>query len=243
MNLDSAIERQRRPLLRIVATMFAMVGLVEGARVERLATPVYRAVLRLLRPAESAVRRLIVAASHGLTLTPPRPRSSSRPLARDARKGPSRASFRLFDPRPRFSSAFAFERPKRVGIKRVRRPEPRIHVLDVGFDPRIPLFRQAAVSASPAPPPAPPVEEGSVSGVHLSRRLAAIKCALDDLPRQARRYLRWQARPVADRRPCHASALRPGKPPGHRKHPTHAVDQILEECDWLARQSRLPDTS
>ena len=63
MNMSLAIERNRKPLLRIVATLFAMIGLVEGATVERLSSPVYRAVLRVLRPAESAVRRLIVVAA------------------------------------------------------------------------------------------------------------------------------------------------------------------------------------
>ncbi len=63
MNIDLAIERHRKPLLRIVATLFAMIGLADGGRVERLSAPVYRAVLRVLRPAESGVRRLIVVAA------------------------------------------------------------------------------------------------------------------------------------------------------------------------------------
>ncbi len=110
MNISLAIERHRKPLLRIVATLFAMIGLAEGASVERLSSPVYRAVLRLLRPAESAVRRLIVVAARSLTLKPPQARSTARAAPRAARKHHNRATFKLFDPRQRFGSAFGHER-------------------------------------------------------------------------------------------------------------------------------------
>jgi hypothetical protein len=77
----------------------------------------------------------------------------------------------------------------------------------------------------------------------LCRRLAAIKLALDDLPRQARRYARWRARPLAARRPKLFSTLRPGAPPGFRKQSTHEVQAILTECQWLAHTVLEPDTS
>ena len=239
MDLSLAIERNRRPLLRIVVALFAMIGLDEGSTVERLSSPVYRAVLRLLRPAESAVRRLIVVAARGLVVKPPRARAATPKGAalRASRKGWRRvAAFQLFDPRQRFGSAFGSRR-RRISL--VRRPEPRLHVIDVAFDPRVPLFRKTQFTA----PPPPPVADDSVSAFRLSRRLAAIKSALEDLPRQARRYVRWQAKPADARRSQLASALRPGSPPGHRKKPIHQVDEILSECDWLARQAPMPDTS
>ncbi len=124
----------------------------------------------------------------------------------------------------------------------VQRLVPRIRVIDVGFDPRIPLFRNAAPAVPPPPAPVPEVDD-TVSAMRLSRRLAAIKSALEDLPRQAKRYARWQARPADKRRPQLASALRPGTPPGHRKNPIHKVDEILNECDWLARHAAKSDTS
>jgi hypothetical protein len=70
MDWPLAIERNREPLLRIVATLFAMIGLTETAAVERLSRPVYRAVLGVLRPAEAAVRRLIVIAAQGMVVKP-----------------------------------------------------------------------------------------------------------------------------------------------------------------------------
>ena len=240
MDLSPAIERNRNQLARIVATLFALIGLAEGSTVERLTSPVYRAVLRVLRPAESAVRRLIVVAARGLTLKPPVTRSapSGPVISRNGwRKG---ATFKLFDPRQRFGSAFGHERSHHR-INLVPRPVPRLRVIDVSFDPRVPLFRQAPPIV-PEPEPLP-VANGTVNAVRLCRRLAAIKSALEDLPRQAKRYARWQAKPRDTRRPQLASALRPGTPPGHRKNPIHKVDEILTECDWLARHPPISDTS
>jgi hypothetical protein len=87
------------------------------------------------------------------------------------------------------------------------------------------------------------VAYGKVNALRLCRRLTAIKSALEDLPRQARRYARWQAKPAETRKPSSSSALRPGPPPGHRKKPIHKVDDRLAACHWLARQELKPDTS
>ena len=236
MTLDAAIEQHRIQLTRIIATLFAMVGLVEGGTIKRMSPRIYRKVLRLLRPAESAVRRLIVIAARSITLQPPRQGSVSRKSATTC-KARTRITFKLFDPRPRFSSAFAGERPRRhIIVMPVNRVEPRIRV--IGFDPRLPLLRQSP-RIVPEPPP-PPLADGTVSASRLCRRLAAIKAALHDLPRQARRYARWQSKPQDKRRPQFASALRPGTPPGHRKNPIYKVDEILAECDFLARHPPQP---
>src|SRR5690349_9594907 len=74
MDWARAIEINQSALSRIVAELFAMVGLaVEGAGA-RLPRPLYHAALRMLRPAESAVRRLIVIAARGLVVKPYAPR-------------------------------------------------------------------------------------------------------------------------------------------------------------------------
>jgi hypothetical protein len=233
MGWAEAIERNRIPLLRIVAALIAMIGLGEGSTVERLSRPLYRAVLRVLRPAESAVRRLIVVAAHGMVVKLPPSRPAPAGLQISGKRG-ARVSFRLFDPRKRFDW---------VNGRRTRGPlpQPRIHVFDVGFDPRIPRFlRSQPAAAAPATAPKP---DNTVSAAPLCRRLAAIKLALEDLPRQARRYARWRARPFEARRPRLASTLRPGSPPGFRRKPGHEVDAILTECHRLAWNVSLPDTS
>src|SRR4029453_3479596 len=101
MGWAEAIESNRQPLLRIVAALIAMIGLGEGSTVERLSWPLFRAVLRVLRPAESAVRRLIVVAAHGIVvkLSPARPAPAGLQISG---KGGGSVSFKLFDPRKRF---------------------------------------------------------------------------------------------------------------------------------------------
>jgi hypothetical protein len=190
-------------------------------------------VLRVLRPAESAVRRLIVVAAQGLVVKPAKLRPAPQCLKIAGRTG-SRISFRLFDPRKRFDWL--------SGRKPLKRPRlgPRIRFIDVRFDPRVPLFRQAS-AAVPVPPV--PEPDDTVSARALCRRLMAIKQALDDLPRQARRYARWRAKPFEIRRPRLVSPLRPGKPPGYRKVPAHEVEEILSECRGLANIVPPPNSS
>jgi hypothetical protein len=106
------------------------------------------------------------------------------------------------------------------------------------------LFRRPEPAASaPAPDEEDSVDDDTVNAIPLCRRLAAIKCALEDLPRQARRFARWRARPVAARRPQLSTPLRRGPPPGHRKRQSHEVDEILARCHWLARNVSASDTS
>ena len=229
MDWAFAIERNREPLLRIVAALFAMIGLTEAGQVERLSRPVYRAVLLVLRPAEAAVRRLIIVAARGMVVKPSPVRSAPAGLTISG-KGQGRVSFQLFDPRRRFDGGNNRQYPV---------SQPRIRFIELAFDPRIPLFRQ------PQPAPAAPAaqEDDTVNAEPLCRRLAALKGALEDLPRQARRLARWRARPIEARRPRLATPLRLGSPPGRRKRPTHEVHEILNECHWLARTVPVPNSS
>jgi hypothetical protein len=245
MTRDFAIERNRGALLGVVAGLFALVGLAEGNVIERLSRPLYRVVLARLRAAESAVRRLIITMARDIVAEPrpkrPRP---SRPVT--AGKGKSKAqgngqsrqpSFQFCDPQKR-SDAGRRRRRRHKG----RNVEPRIHVF--GFDPRIPEFLRPQ---DPAPAPAPqqdePVKNGTVNARSLCRRLLAITRALKNMEREAKRYARWWARPVEERRPRRERALKFGWPPGWRIKPTHEVYEILKECHWLVRSLPEPDTS
>ncbi len=157
---------------------------------------------------------------------------------------------------------------------------PRISLL--GDRPFNPLFQPPR-----APDPLPPSPDDPLDAGRLHRRLEAIGRVLDDLPRQAKRLARWQARRDAamdweangtagqaanlppcggdvrqDRGGCEGvrrdetasrankhssqrfSPMRPGRPPGWRRHPAHAVDEILNELHGLAVWARAqPDTS
>ncbi len=121
MDWDLAIKRNSEILAGIVETLFAMLGLVGEAAVSRLPRPTYRAVLRVLRPAESALRRLIVIAARGLVVEPgssrPRPAGPVKP-----RKGACQRSlsFQLFDPRKRIML------PRRMNAQAARPAYPHV---------------------------------------------------------------------------------------------------------------------
>jgi hypothetical protein len=232
MDWKLAIERNRQPLLRIVAALFFVAGLAPGARgpfpASRLKWVRYRLVLGVLRPAEAAVRRLIVIAALGLEAKTASLRNAAVVQARrrlPPRKAGSRISFRFCDPRKRF----AIRRRSRTSLV-----EPRLQFIEIAADPRVPLFRQPDAGDAPATKAPAIATEKTVNALPLFRRLAAIKLALDDLGAQAQRYVRWKAKPLDQRRPKLIASLRPGKPPGYRALPMHEVDDILMECHGLA---------
>jgi hypothetical protein len=185
-------------------------------------------VLAVLRPAESAVRRLIVIAARGVVvkLVRSRPMPEGRKIVKGG--GSSPPSFQLFDPPKRL---------KPLRVRKSRRIEPRIHILD--YDPRIcALFPTPRPAVVPPPPP-----DGLASATHLHHRLQALKSALEDLTRQAKRLVRLQQRRKASPWPKSTLPLRPGRPPGYRRKPIHEVDEVLIDCDWLAWEAMKPDTS
>ena len=234
MDWDLAIKRNSEALVEIVADLFAMLGLVALTdTVSRLPWPAYRAVLRVLRPAESALRRLIVVAARGLVVKP----TASRPMqagAKRTRKGGYElaASFQLFDPHPRI----------RLPRRRIpKRPGPRIHMFNADNE-LVTVWPPPRPTPSPAAHP-PKSADGMVSATRIIRRLEALESALQDLPRQARRLARWRMRQETSPNPSFKSPLRPGRPPGYRRRAVHLVDELLSECDWLACRAAMADTS
>jgi len=225
-NWAGAIELNREALRGIVETLFAMLGLDGTEAVGRIPHRLHRAVLRVLRPAESAVRRLIVVAARGLVVKV----APSRPMPKGCMtrkgRGLSRPAFKLCDKRIFFPE---LSNPR---VKYTKNP-PCIHVFP--YDTLVPIARPAVV---PPPPP-----DGLVNAKRLSRRLQALKSALENLPRQAKRLARWRVRRENIPNPKFKSPLRPGPPPGHRKRQIHEVDEILANCHWLAWEALKPDTS
>jgi hypothetical protein len=231
MDWARAIERNSEALKGIVEALFAMLGLAGAAPVTRLPQPLHRTVLRVLRPAESAMRRLIVIAARGLVvkLAPSRPMPMpAGPIGKGG--GSGRPSFQLFDPRKNFAEL-------RQHRRKFTRNPPRIHIF--GSDPTVAsLWAARRPIADPVSPP-----DGLVGAARLTRRLQALKLALDDLPRQARRLARWRVRRENMPSPKFKSPLRPGHPPGYRRKPIHEVDEVLIECHGLACYAIQSDTS
>jgi hypothetical protein len=209
--------------------MLGLVALTDT--VSRLPWRTYRAVLRVLRPAESALRRLIVVAARGLVVKP----AVSHPRRAGVIKKKSatlRPSFQLFDPRTRIVL------PRR---RIPKRPGPRIHMFNADNE-LVTLWPPPPSTPSPASRPAPSAD-GLASAARLIRRLEALESALADLPRQARRLVRWRMRQETSPNPSFKTPLRPGRPPGYRRRKVHEVDDLLSECQWLACHAAMADTS
>ncbi len=213
-----ALALNAEALRGIVATLFAMLG---DVTTERLPEQLYRAVLRVLHPAESAVRRLIVIAARGLVVKPVPSRPIPKAIVSTGEQ--SRPTFKLFDPRKRLTTA-----PERV---------PRIHIFS--HDPTVAAIFAARARSNPIPQP----DDGRFNCQQIVRRLQALKSALDNLPHQAKRLVRARLRRDKIPRLKFKSPLRPGPPPGHRKIKVHEIDEILAECHGLARDALREDTS
>ena len=228
MDWTLALDRNKRVLLRLVMGMMALAGRSEGQPVARVSRTTSLRILRLLRPAESALRRLILIAEYVLDIpeteptgTRTRAKSAAKAKSSDA-SGKRAPAFGLLDPRKPVGP------PKRQ--RRPKGPGPRMWCFD-GTDP---AFDDGAVDA--------PSE--TVDAVRLCRRLLAMLHALEDLPKQVRRLRRLRARRKAAGNPI-SHPMRRGRPPGYRARNRHFVDVILKECQQLALRAanKPPDTS
>ena len=232
MDWEHAIKRNSEVLAGIVETLFVTLGLVGEATVSRISWPAYRAVLRVLRPAEFALRRLIVVAARNIVIAPVASRPKSAGAVKSKKRWISRPSFQLFDPQTRI----VFPR-SRIS----KRAVPRIHFFntDGEFITIGPSIRPAKAST----PARAKSADGMVNAARVIRRLEALESALADLPRQAKRLVRWRMREEKSENPSFKTPLRPGRPPGSRRRAVHLVDELLDECQWLAHRAELPDTS
>jgi hypothetical protein len=279
MNWQVAIEKNLEALRRILALLVAMASITgdaaSGDLPVTLPRHLHRYLRSLVRPAEAAARRLIIIAARGLvvTLPAPRPRKPKpvpepktilvldyvngsivsvpvvMPLPpadpappRPARR-PCAPALPLLDPLKRFDTGRQYRRAA---------ANPSITLLG---DPSFPYSRPCE--------PNLPSEDDPLDARRLNRRLEAIGRVLDDLPGQALRMARWQARRDARleaerettsppsqstaqiRRRYHRfSPMRPGRPPGWRRKPSHDVHEVLDELHGLAIWLReRPDTS
>ena len=78
MDWELAIKRNREQLKAIVLALFALAQMRVGGSLFTLRRDVFAAIMLVLRPAESAVRRLIVIAAIGLKPSPSASSASAR---------------------------------------------------------------------------------------------------------------------------------------------------------------------
>jgi hypothetical protein len=213
--LTGAIERNCDALLRIAATLFAILRLPGGGMAATLPRHLYFHVLRVLRPAESAVRRLVILEAIGLEVPAKEPAKGA--VAGSPRKSRQPAG----KCKPEAVPAFQIFEPFK--------PLPSNPWIDDDAGDGPPAFPRPV--ASPDEP---------LPATQLCRRLKALIGALDDLPAQARRLARWRLNRA---RPRRWTSLRPGFPPGYRRRARHEVDEVLRECRRLVAWAQSPPGS
>jgi len=222
MDWNAAIENNLEALKRLLAALVAMVAMADGSTAKTLSRRIHRAALRLLRPAEAAVRRLVVIAARGIVVSLPPVKIIPGARPRPPKRIVERLAFALLDP---------LRTPRR------RPPPSRPTVV-----PRIWVFgaQRPPVPVRPLPQP-----DDIVDATRLGLRLDALGRVLNDLPRQARRFARWRARrdkldhtQFNPRRLRRLSPLKPGLPPGIKRRswqrPRLEIHQVLRDLHGLA---------
>lgn len=232
MDDRQAIAALGAALLRVVGMITAMAGFGEEQTFLRRQR---NAILRLLRPAESAARRLIVAMASTLVVRVADPGSEARLHRRRARR------------LRRLSLVLSLIDARR-GARRARwvRQISVPRILHDGLAAAPPIVRRPL-----------PMPDDVLDGAGLNARLAALGRALGDMEGRARAFAAWQARQALAAKAMQAAggegrvparlalrALRPplriGRPPGSSRRSRHEVHAILGKADALAVRALAP---
>ncbi len=235
------IEMNRLALKRILSSMIAMAGIAAGRAT--LTRSLRLAVLRILRPAEAATRRLVIAMARPLLHEAARAEAANLPPCggdvrqdRGGQRGAQRPKGRLVTVGDRPRTGIILSRFARAALRVAKPPAPTrlsfrmLDPLRSPFRPRRPWVRQVSFprisgfeTFDRRPTPIPLRETISSADLldvaPLARRLSALGRALDDLPARAKRFARWRARRLrlqAEGRAVRTSPLKPGRPPGGR---------------------------
>jgi len=232
-------EFYRLALLRLLKGLFALVEACEDRNAPALLPRhVRNAILLVLRPAESAARRLIVVEANGMEIpdyTPPPKREKSARTGSGKKRGKRKPRFRLIDPRKSLEEFHPNRRKSKPQQKASTERQVQVRVASFDGQPDFVIWSE---------PKAPPAADDLINAAAILRRMEALQGALQDLPAQAKRMVREMAkRKAAAPGPKSVPPLRYGFPPGYRQRPVHAVDTILRECSALARRINAPDTS
>ena len=172
MDWELAIRKNRQALAMIIAGLVDLVAMVDGAGM--LPRPLHRFICRVLRSAESALRRLIVivAALHRKAEAAETGAAAKRVLPDFSTfaRGQNRASFALIDPRKSFGGS---AQPFRTPPPQHALPQISVPGLTNRVQPERPDERLQAAN--------------------ICRRIEKLQKALKTLPRQARRLNRLMA--------------------------------------------------
>lgn len=231
-HLDLAMARAWPKLAALVRRIALLIGLADGALPQTISRPARILALRLLRPAEALVRRMVLVMARDMALGEPGlgalPRLSAWRTGRDAGTGRGvdpcaadaqpPANFRLFEPLATLRGVFPPLKP--AGM--------------TGAGPRILDLSQ------PLPPDFPEAASPeTVSPAALARRLAALQRVIAAPDPLARRHAGFLVRKrKSNRPPGRTDPLRPGWAPGARS--PHSPAWLREAIAHLGAELRAP---
>lgn len=231
--MDAPVNRDLLALRTVVAALVAMAGFSAGSKT--LPRRLYSAIVRLVQPAEAAVRRLVIVLARDVVVSVKALRPHGRPSRkRSASRKTSGLNLPLLDPLKRSGCS----RPKAAGVPRISTPGVTVPFVIV---PRL-----------------PPMPDDPIDPSRLLARLDALQRALENPDPLVKRMARWQARQrlrmatertePAPRKSRHqrVSPLRPGRAPGslrwaRRRHHVHDILEHAQELAQFALERR--DTS
>jgi hypothetical protein len=226
-----AIRRNRDQLRTIVLALFALARMRVGGSLFTLPRSTFAMIMLVLRPAESCVRRLIVIAAHGLvSSTGLRQKATDFPSPLCGAEGGREAWLALVG----VGGASASEPLKNSRAFKLFDPLNRFDPED--FWDAEPVW-ESDFNLEPNHTSTPAVDDKPLNATHIGQRLNALIRALDNLPAQARRLVRYYAKRDAAlkaSKPTRMSPMRPGLPPGWRERRVHEIDDVLRECHGLA---------
>jgi hypothetical protein len=248
MDGTAAISSNIEALKGILAGLVSMAALKGEVVIPGFTLPRYLrlAILRLLRPAESAARRLIIASARGLVVALPPPRERKpKPVTMEPQlrrfgiavvMPPADLAAAVILPRLRGRGTTEggggggpgamplplFDPPRRIRLSAVSNRAVPAHAAPRISFPGATVAPDMSAAGEPRRVLPLPSPDDPIDATRLSLRLAALAAALDDLPGQARRFARWKARhDIRRKSPAHGrirriSPLRPGRPFGGR---------------------------
>lgn len=208
-HVDVAVERAWPQLLALIARAAAILHVSEGIAPTLVTRTARKAALRLIRPAEALVRRLIftLAARYHTTPLPPgphlppedKPGPAPRTAAPITTSGPRTPNFRLFEHVASLASIIGPPRAETFG------------------------------------PPKPPTK--LCSPARLIARIDALKHAIETHADLAARYARAVPRAIAERWCARVDPLRRGHPPGAASRHTEPwlADSLYLLTMWIRR--------
>ncbi|TCD16526.1 hypothetical protein [Oricola cellulosilytica] len=236
---EGSVEHYGDALDALAARLVTMAGILWGRPVETLPRRLYLEILAILRPAEFALRRLIVMAAWKVVPFTEfaTANQGSEPEGKAGKAGAMHPVSPLAGEMSQRDRGGDFEQG---AMEEIDKPRP-FPIFDPWKRYGPPFLTEEQIAALNDPhrvplPPRPVLDpDEPVPAKTLCRRVRAFANALLNLDHHIDRMARWRARCHLDStRPRRWWPIRPGVPPGFSERPKTLVGGTLKDCHILA---------